>query len=266
MISSSGTAGAGDRPDPISGDEVVICPDLEGLGGRAALLFARSAEEAVARQGRFAVALSGGSTPRRLYQSLARPELAEKIPWRRVHLFWGDERVVPPDHPDSNYRMAHEALIAHIPIPPENVHRMPGEEHDLEKGARAYEKTLRAFFQPSADEWTSFDLILLGVGSDGHTASLFPGSPALEEPRRWVAAVDVKSLQAARLTLTLPVLNHARQVGFLAAGKEKGPILREILSEKHSRTDLPAQKVRPRNGRRIFLLDQEAAALIGEGP
>lgn len=245
--------------DGRSDEKIVLCRDLHDLGRRAAIGFLQSAVEAIPRQGRFSVALSGGDTPRPLYQSLASPDLAMKIPWKRIHLFWGDERAVPPDHPDSNYRTAYETLIAHVPIPPENVHRMPGEKSDLQAAACEYEEILRRFFGGPPGEWPVFDLIFLGIGSDGHTASLFPGSPALNEKERWVVAVPAEKVRSARLTLTLPVLNQARQIVFLAAGKEKAPVVRALLSRNRSRIDLPAGRVRPQNGREIFFLDQAAA-------
>ena len=259
MSLSNAMGATGDLPK-----EIILCRDRNDLGDQAALSFARSAQEAVSLRGRFSVALAGGATPRTLYQSLTSAAFVEKIPWKSVYLFWGDERAVPPDHPESNYHMAYEALISQVPIPPENVHRMPGERSDLQSAADEYEKTLRNFFEPSDEGWPSFDLVLLGIGPDGHTVSLFPGSPVLRETVRWVAAPYVEKLKAARLTLTLPVLNHARRVIFLAAGKEKAPIMREVLSVDPPPTDLPARLVQPRQGDRLFFLDQEAAGLIGQ--
>ncbi len=258
MSLSNAMGATGDPPK-----EIVVCRDLHALGEQAAVAVAKLAEEAVSLRGRFSVALAGGSTPRALYRNLAGPAFAGKIQWRDIHLFWGDERAVSPDHPDSNYRMADEALISQVPIPPENVHRMPGERRNLDAAAEAYEKALRRFFEPTDDGWPSFDLVLLGIGLDGHTASLFPGSPVLEEKVRWVAAPHIEKLNAARLTLTLPVFNHARQLFFLAAGKEKAPVIREILSDPPPLAPLPARLVRPREGRPIFFLDRAAADLIG---
>ena len=256
MRSSNATDGAGESRDGIR-----ICRDLDDLGRRSAGCFIRSAVEAVSSRGRFSAALSGGSTPRTLYQYLTAPSFSDKVPWGKVHLFWGDERAVPPDHPDSNYRTARETLISKVPIPSENVHRMPAERSDLAAAAETYEGELRAFFNPSGGR-PSFDLILLGIGADGHTASLFPGSPALEEEKRWVAAVYPENSKVPRLTLTLPVLNEAREIFFLAAGKEKAPVIKLLLQNGFSGSVLPAARVRPRRGRRIYFLEREAAALI----
>lgn len=259
MSSSNAMGGIGDRRK-----EVVVCRDRDDLGRQTAARFLRYAMKAVAARGRFSVALSGGSTPKTLYQTLAKPPFAAEIPWKGVHLFWGDERAVPPDHPDSNYRTAYETLIAHVPIPAENVHRMPAEKSDLQAAAEAYEETLRAFFHPPPGEAPSFDLVLLGIGPDGHVASLFPGSPALKERKRWVIAVDAAPLKSRRLTLTLPVLDHAARVFFLAAGKEKATIIRELFSDHPASATLPARLIHPRKGTPIFFLDREAADLIGE--
>lgn len=257
MSLSNAMGATGDPPE-----EIVICRDRNDLGDRAALSFIRSIQEAISLCGRFSAALAGGATPRTLYRSLASAALVEKISWKSVHLFWGDERAVPPDHPDSNYHLAEETLISHVPIPSQNVHRMQGEKSDLEAAAAEYEETLRKFFGSSAEGWPSFDLVLLGIGSDGHTASLFPGSPVLKETVRWVAAPYVEELNTARLTLTLPAINHARRVIFLAAGREKASIVRDVLSPNPPSTDLPARRVQPRKGQRLFFLDQDAAALI----
>ncbi len=261
MRLSNAMDGTGDHPK-----EIVVCRDRDDLGQRASAAFVRLATEAILLRGRFSIALAGGATPRTLYCSLVSPTWSEKVPWQGVHLFWGDERPVPPDHLDSNYRMAYETLISRVPIPPENVHRMPGERADLRAAVAEYEETLRAFFQPSREEWPSFDLILLGIGSDGHIASLFPGAPALKEKKRWVVAPYVEKLKAPRLTLTLPVLNHAREIFFLAAGKEKGPVIRDLLAADPPLAALPARRVQPDHGKMTFFLDQEAAGLIGPCP
>ena len=214
---------------------------------------------------RVSLVLSGGSTPRRLYEGLVKSTPGEAIPWQRIHLFWGDERCVPPDDTESNYRMARESLIDRIPIPPENIHRIPAEESDLDQAAETYENTLRRYFGAPEPEWPRFDLVLLGVGSDGHTASLFPGSPVLEEKKRWVAATYVEALKVHRLTLTLPVFNHAARVIFLVAGKEKAAVMKEALSPGHPQGRFPYRLIRPHDGELVYLLDQDAAGQKNTG-
>jgi 6-phosphogluconolactonase len=247
---------------------LVVCRDAGDMAKRAARLLTRLARKAVRERGRFTIALSGGSTPRAFYERLAAHPFSSEMPWRETHLFWGDERFVPPDHPESNYRMADEALISRVPIPPGNVHRMPGEKTDPQAAADAYEETLRRFFGRTPSGWPSFDAALLGIGLDGHTASLFPGSPALNEAHRWVAAPYVEKLSAYRLTLTPPVFNHAERVIFLAAGREKGAIVRELLrprpkeGEGRAGADLPAGLIRPIRGAPLYFLDRSAARLV----
>lgn len=201
-----------------------------------------------------ALVLSGGSTPRPVYARLA--EMRD-IPWPRVHLFWGDERYVPHDDPRSNYRMAREALIRHLPIPPENVHPMPTHMQDPDKAARAYEATLRAFY-PGA--WPAFDLVLLGLGTDCHTASLFPHSPALKERERWV--VPAPGVDVQRLTLTLPALNHARTIYFLVRGQGKARAVARVLHSWEDVTTCPARGIQPVDGEVHWWLDIEAASQL----
>jgi len=241
---------------------VVIQPSLEALACEAAARFQRLAAESIAAAGRFSVALSGGSTPRAPYRLLSEPPLREAIDWARLHLFWGDERFVPADHPDSNYRLAQEAFISRVPIPAGNVHPMPTEGGDPEAAAAQYEETLRRFFVPPEGEWPRFDLVLLGLGADGHTASLFPGSPALDEHSRLVAATHVKKLAAWRLTLTPPVLRVARHVIFLVCGPDKASALRDVLQEPYDPRRLPAQVVQPDEGDVTWLVDEAAASLL----
>jgi 6-phosphogluconolactonase len=208
------------------------------------------------------VALAGGATPREAYRGIAADEMsgARRLPWACIHLFFGDERCVPPDHPESNFRMAREALLSQVPVPPENIHRMRGE---LEAAAAAddYQATLQSFFQPPPGEFPRFDLILLGLGADGHTASLFPGSPALLETRRLVCANPVPQLDTWRLTLTLPVLNAAAEVVFVVSGAEKAETLRRVLrGAPHA---YPAQAVSPARGRLLWMADEAAARELG---
>lgn len=244
-----------------SGGEIVVCPDAADFGRRAAEEFVGAAERAIAAAGRFSVALAGGSTPRSLYGLLAEAPWRNRIDWSRCHFFWGDERCVPPDHPDSNYRMARESLLSRVPLANENVHRMAGEKAP-DSAAREYEQTLRTFFGVTGSRWPRFDLILLGIGEDGHTASLFPGSEALAESRRLVVAPYVEKLRSHRLTLTLPVINAAAQVMFLVSGESKSSMVGAILNNETNTETLPVKRVNPKSGRLLWLVDQEAAGSL----
>ena len=238
--------------------EIIICGDVDELNHKAAEQFIGLANKAIQQSGRFAVALSGGSTPKALYASLAEPEYRNRLDWFRVHLFWGDERCVPPDHPESNFRMVQESLLSKIQIPSENVHRMMGEK-EPERAAREYEEHLRQFFHLTPGGVPRFDLIFLGLGEDGHTASLFPGSPALDEQNRLVATVYVERLKAYRLTLTLPVINAASQIIFLVSGPSKSAVVKELLSAGVKPQDYPAAKVKPAHGHLTWLITRDAA-------
>ncbi|MGB9075172.1 MAG: 6-phosphogluconolactonase [Terriglobales bacterium] len=225
----------------------------------AAEEFVRLGRSAIGAQGRFAVALSGGSTPKNLYSLL--PENYADFAWARTFFFFGDERHVPPDHPDSNYRMVSEALLAKIPIPAENVHRVRAENPDAAAAALEYEEELRHFFELEPGELPRFDLILLGLGPEGHTASLFPDSEALKEQSRLVVANWVEKLNANRITFTLPVLNRAAEVMFLASGAEKADIVGQVLRGNNT-PPLPAQRVLPDDGKLVWMLDEAAAAKL----
>jgi 6-phosphogluconolactonase len=233
--------------------EIILCADAAALARRGAEQFVASAAQAIAQTGRFAVALSGGSTPAALYALLARDEFCARIDWSRVHLFWGDERCVPPDHPESNFRMTRENLLERIQPPAENIHRMPGELEPA-AAADAYEAELKKSFGAGLPR---FDLIFLGLGEDGHTASLFPSSAALELRERLVAAVYVEKLRSHRLTLTLVAINAAAEVVFLVAGASKTAIVKEIFS---GAARYPAARVEPARGRLIWMMDSNAAA------
>lgn len=206
---------------------------------------------------RFSVALAGGNTPRRVYELLATERFKHRVEWSQVHFFFGDERCVPADHPDSNYAMAYDTLISKVPIPAKNVHRIIGEAKP-EEGARLYENHLRTFF-PGVS-WPRFDLVFLGMGADGHTASLFPGSAGLKEKSKWVMATRMEKLKQDRITLTAPVFNHAAHVLFLVTGKEKAPQLATVLNESLGSTGLPAQEIKPINGSLEWYIDEAAAA------
>ena len=239
-----------------------IFPDVDTLNKAAAAEFVRCGREAVAARERFAVALSGGSTPKRLYQLLTTEPYHTQIDWSRVEIFWGDERCVPPDHKDSNYRMAREAMLAHLPIPAEHIHRIEAERSDREAAARDYESAIaRVFGVSSGAEPPAFDLILLGMGPDGHTASLFPHTQALDETRRWVVPNHVPQLHTDRLTLTRPILNRARHVLFLVAGADKAERLVEVLVGPDDPKRLPSQSIQP-DGQLLWFVDAAAAALL----
>ena len=239
--------------------DIQIVEDTIALAHEAADRFVAASEEAIDNRGQFTVALSGGSTPQETYLRLADPTLATKVSWRNVHLFWGDERCVPPDHPDSNYRMARKTMIQKVPIPQANVHRIQG-ELDPDLAAEAYVEELRSLF--GSNERPRFDLIYLGLGQDGHIASLFPGSHALRETERWALAVFSEAHQSWRVTLTPPVLNSARQLSFLVSGKSKADRLQEVLEGEPQSEPLPAQLVQPLNGQVTWLVDQAAAARL----
>jgi 6-phosphogluconolactonase len=221
----------------------------------------RAANDAVAQRGRFSIALSGGSTPKSLYNLLA-TNARNALPWERMFFFWGDERHVPPTDPDSNYRMADETLLSKIPVAAANVFRIPAENPDADAAAAAYEQTLRKFFQLEPGQFPTFDLILLGMGPDGHTASLFPGTKALQEKNRLVVANWVEKLKTSRITLTLPVLNAARCVAFLVSGTDKATVLRAVLEEDVPAEQYPSKLVRPTEGKLIWLVDRAAASAL----
>ena len=240
--------------DEIMKPDLRIYPDPEALNRAAAEEIAHLARVAVAERGLVTVALSGGRTPRRLYRLLA-AEYRDGIPWPQMHLFWGDERYVPPTDPQSNYCLAREALLDRVPIPVECVHPMPTHFPNAEDAARDYEATLRAYFAGSGP---TFDLILLGMGAEGHTASLFPGSPALAEHEHWVVAAQAPAQPPLRLSLTLPAINRARNAVFLISGSEKVKAVQSILKNTgQAATRYPAALVHPQE-RLIWFVDRAA--------
>jgi 6-phosphogluconolactonase len=245
-------------------DAVEIYPTADALMQAAAERFVACAGAAVRANGRFVVALSGGSTPERLYALLAAAPYAGRVDWPRVHVFWGDERCVPPDDRASNYRMARAALLDRVPVPEENVHRMRGED-DPVAAAAAYEQELRKVFvtpdgPPACSAGRRFDLVLLGMGDNGHTASLFPGTPAVHETEHWVMAQYVEAVSMWRLTLTPVVINAGAEVMFLVSGANKAAMLRRVLKGPYEPTALPAQAIAPHHGRLRWLVDASAAA------
>ncbi len=235
-----------------------VYPDSAALAEAAAEHFVDHARQALAQRPRFAVALSGGTTPQAAYMRLAVPDFARQVDWPRVHIFWGDERCVPADHVDSDFRMAREALLNHIPLPPQNIHRLRG-ELEPRQAATDYAQDLRAFFGEAAP---CFDLVLLGLGEDGHTASLFPGTAALRENEKWVAANWVEKLHTWRLTLTPPVINQALQATFIVSGAHKAEIVCEVLTGPYQPEVWPAQLVKARQV--VWLADAAAASLVNK--
>lgn len=238
---------------------IQILPTPADLFHAAAEEFVRVGNAAIAAHGRFTVALSGGSTPKSLYSLLAVQRAA--FDWHHTFLFFGDERHVPPDHPDSNYRMVKEALLTKISVPAENVFRVKAENPDAAAAALEYANDLRRFFTLQSGEFPRFDLILLGMGPDGHTASLFPGSDGLKEQSRLVIANWVEKFNAHRITVTFPVVNHAAEAMFMASGPDKADMVRQVLEGKHT-PPYPSQQVQPIGGTLLWLLDEAAARLM----
>jgi 6-phosphogluconolactonase len=246
----------------VSNRTINLFNDTEALSQAAAEMVIATAQQAIRTRGRFAIALAGGSTPLRLYQLLADKPYHEQVPWPRVEFFWGDERTVPPDHPDSNFRMANEALLHKLVIPACNLHRMQGERADPHAAARDYEADLRRAFGLSSAEVPVFDLILLGMGPDGHTASLFPRTAALNETTRWVVANHVPQKDTWRLTLSKPVINQAAKVLFLVAGADKAAVLAEVLDGPPDPERLPSQSIQPVGGELHWFVTADAAAQL----
>ena len=239
--------------------EIRVFKDAEEVARAAAICFVDIAVGSISARGRFSVALAGGSTPRRAYELLASEEHRDRIAWSKVHIFFGDERCVPPTHADSNYRMADEAMISLLPIPSQNVHRMVG-EGDAIANASLYEDDLQTFFDGAP--WPGFDLVLLGMGDDGHTASLFPGTRALSERTAWVVANWVEKLSTYRITLTPPAINHAANIIFLVSGVGKDERLPEVLRGARDPQRLPSQLIQPVAGTLLWLVDKAAAGRL----
>jgi 6-phosphogluconolactonase len=236
---------------------IEIAESADALNHAVAEQFVRLTTDALVTRGRCAVALSGGSTPRSVYQLLAAPAFRGRVRWSDIHFFWGDERHVPPDHPDSNYRMAVEAMLSNVPVPPANVHRIRSELPDAQLAAGDYAEKVRECVH--GVPLPRFDLVHLGIGTDGHIASLFPGSAALQEQQRLCVGNWVAKLNAYRITLTLPVLNAARAVVFVASSAEKASIVQRVLRDRAETAPLPAQLVRPADGELWWMLDRAAA-------
>ena len=244
--------------------QVIIFPDSTLLVRRAAEEFVRASIDSVAKSGSFAVALSGGSTPKALHALLVDdPAFRSRVPWDKLHIFFGDERHVPPDHKDSNYRMALETLISRSPLKPDQITRIKGEYDDTEKAALEYQQALRAYFKLQDGELPRFDLVLLGMGDEGHTASLFPGTKALHPSfHRFVVRNWVGKLYTERITLTAPAINQANQVIFMVTRADKALALKAVLEGPYEPEQLPSQLVQPASGNLLWLVDQDAGSKL----
>jgi 6-phosphogluconolactonase len=241
--------------------ELVVLPDQAALAEAGAQRFVALAQAAISAHGRFSVALSGGSTPRGMYERLAQPPHRDAIDWPNVYIFWGDERYVPPDDAESSFRMAREALLAHVPLPAANIYPVPTVGGTPEAAAKAYAETINAFFGAAPPH---FDLILLGMGPDGHTASLFPGAPELTAPGGDLVVVvyNAPKPPPTRLSFTLRLINDAANVIFMVAGADKAPTLREVLHGPLQPARLPAQSIQPAHGALVWLVDTAAAQAL----
>lgn len=238
--------------------EINVSNNQEEIFTKSADIFVALASESIALRGQFTVALSGGSTPKGMYSLLASDSYKDKVDWSKVQMFWGDERSVPPDNDQSNYRMANEAMISKLPIPAENIHRMKAESEDIELAAKDYESVIKRVLGNADGEQPIFDLILLGMGDDGHTASLFPGTKALAESQRIVVVNWVEKFKTNRMTFTAPAINNARNVVFMAAGANKYQPLKEILSGERNPDLYPSQLIKPTDGKLVWLVDNAA--------
>jgi 6-phosphogluconolactonase len=254
------------------GAQVRVYQDSDELALKAARRFARLADQYVLGCGRFTVALSGGSTPKAMFSLLARSPFVETIPWSSIHFFWGDERFVPHDHPDSNYRMTYETLLSRVPVPQANIFRVPTELPDANLAAKQYADMLVNFFLKTIDPGTTaplsnvprFDLVFLGMGPDGHTASLFPHTAALQNDTDIAVANYVEKFSAYRITLTARTLNNARNITFLVAGQDKAETLQKVLEGERDPETYPSQLIHPTKGTLLWLVDEAAASLLND--
>lgn len=245
-----------------SNPEIIITVNPTQLAQIGAEIFKTHIQETTTTKATFSVALSGGSTPRLMHQLLKKEPYLTEIPWEAVHIFWTDERCVPIENPASNYGTARKDFLDAVPIPKAHIHPMPADILPT-KAAKMYQDELKAFFQPKDDYNPIFDLVFLGVGTDGHTASLFSGRPTLDEEKKWVLAVKGGNPDVFRLTLNMPVLNTAKHIVFLASGKEKAQIIKEIFNKRQS--PLPVQRIQPVIGKLTWLMDKGAASLLSKG-
>lgn len=246
--------------------EVVVLPDAAAITHRAAEELLKAVTDAVAQKGSFTVALAGGSTPRALYSLLADdPSFRSKLPWAKMHFFFGDERHAPPDSPESNFHMANEALFSKGLVKPEQITRIKGEYPDTEKAALEYEQALRAYFKPKDGDYPRFDLVLLGMGDEGHTLSLFPGTKALHASGRIVVRNWVGKLFTERITLTAAAANQANRVIFSVTRSDKALALKAVLEGPYEPEQLPAQLIQPVNGTLLWLVDRDAGSKLASG-
>jgi 6-phosphogluconolactonase len=251
------------KPKP----EIRISEDPAALNSAMAAEIARLSKEAIAKRGACTLVLSGGSTPKSLYALMATPAWRDKFDWAHIHLFWEDERYVPPDHPDSNYGMVKRELLSKVPIPAANVQRVMTETGKPEEVAAAYEQTIRREFEslklgPTSNSVPQFDILLLGLGTNGHTASLFPHTSVLHENKRLVAACYVEEVKMNRITMTVPLLNNARNTFFFLAGADKADVVKQVMRGPRQPEQLPAQLIEPTDGSLIWMMDKPAARLV----
>jgi 6-phosphogluconolactonase len=251
---------------PSSVREIFVLKNADAIAKCAAVEISRLAEEAVARSGRFSIALAGGSTPKLLYTMLATDaSLRDKLPWDKMHLFFGDERHVGPDDAQSNFKMANDSMLSKVPVKPGQIYRIKAEYPDAEQAAREYEQVLRDQFQLKPGELPRFDLFLTGMGDEGHTLSLFPGTKGLHATDRLVVSNWIGKLDTHRVTITASVANNAREIIFMVAGKSKAPALKSVLEGPYEPEQLPSQLLRPVNGKVLWLVDEEAGSLLSDG-
>jgi 6-phosphogluconolactonase len=235
-----------------------ICKDLDELSRSGAQILVQAAQSAVKARGSFSLVLSGGNTPRRLYEILAGPPYRDEMPWRKTHIFWGDERCVPAEDERNNAHMARQVLLERVPIPDEQIHPIAS-SLPPSKAAEAYQNTLKVYFNGNP---ARFDFVLLGLGENGHTASLFPETGVLDEKYDWACEVYVPSLQMWRVTLTAPLLNQARKIVFLVSGASKAQVLDQVIHGARRPEQLPAQLIQPQDGELLWLVDRPAASLV----
>jgi 6-phosphogluconolactonase len=246
--------------------DVRILTNIDAIAKRAAQDFVQSATQAVSEKGSFTVALAGGSTPKALYSLFANDAaLRSQVPWDKMYVYFGDERSVGPDHADSNFRMATETMLSKVPLKPEQVFRIKGEYKDTEKAAQEYEQVLRTSFKIAEGQFPRFDLVFLGIGNEGHTASLFPGTKALHETKRLVVRNWVGKLYTNRITLTAPAINSAARVIFMVTGADKTLALKGVLEGPYEPEQLPAQLIQPPNGKLFWLVDTVAGGMLSIG-